>query len=85
MTDYDNVCRNQSAFNDALQKASDKQMVENRTINLIWIVLWVCMTLYAFSLISKMNLDQKEKIEHSFFALLAPPLYLISHYLANKN
>ena len=79
------VCGSQADFNVAVQEAvkynNRQYMKQTRGWAEICSVIWLIFMVWALVLAMKIHKGPK-KIEHILFALLFPPIYVLSYYLS---
>ena len=79
------VCNNQDDFNQAFQQAlketAKDDLKKNRTYLIVYMVLWVIFFLWALFLAMQVPPGDGRTI-HLVFAMLASPVYVLSHYLS---
>jgi hypothetical protein len=75
------VCNNQADFNEAVKTAleytQDKEMQQTPVLV---VLLWLLFLVWAVMLAVKIPAGPKRTM-HILFAMLASPLYVLSHYL----
>ena len=80
MENDDNVCQNQQTFDKAVHRALIK---EQSRINLVAVILWLVFLFWAVYLINHSIIEPTRRVEHIFFALIAPPVYVLAYYLGH--
>jgi hypothetical protein len=80
-----NVCNNQNAFNDALDKyqtdKAEEFVKKYGVVYAIFFVLYFIAIVYAVILALKVT-DVEHRRLHVVFALIAAPAYIIAYYLS---
>ena len=76
-----NVCQNQLVFDQAVHHALVK---EQSRMSLLAVILWLLFLFWAIYLIDRSIIEPTKRVEHIFFALVAPPVYVIAHYLGTR-
>lgn len=81
-----NVCDTQDDFNIALKKAvkyTEKDMIEKaKPAIYVYLIIWTMLAFWGVILAMKIA-DKDTRVIHLVFALIAPPVYIISRYLAD--
>lgn len=82
------VCDNQSDFNEAFRKAikenNKKNMKENRPWMIVYMVIWLIFLIWGVML--AMQVPQgPDRVSHLVFAIVFPPVYVLSYYLSGMN
>jgi hypothetical protein len=76
------VCDDQDTFNKSFRSAVkyvEKKEKPGKTVMTIAVIIYVFFTVWALMLASRM--PSGEKTEHTMFALLFSPAYIISYYI----
>ena len=78
------VCSDQQTFNNAVRTALDSEAMYNakrfKWANFVYLIVWLLFLVWALTLINKTFLPLEQRVEHTFFALIAPPLYVLAFY-----
>lgn len=79
------LCNDQTTFNSAVKKALDSYTTNDDTKSgkiapIVLAVIYIVFLIWALILAMKVE-DRDHKTLHIFFAITAPPLYVLSHYL----
>jgi uncharacterized membrane protein YvbJ len=80
-----NVCQNQDTFNQSVNQAIkyvDKKNMPSKTVQIIALVIFFVILLWALMLASKSGMD---KTLHYVLAMVFSPVYILSYYLARMN
>ena len=80
-----NVCQNQDTFNQSVNQAIkyvDKKNMPSKTVQIIALVIFFVILLWALMLASKSGMDTTL---HYVLAMVFSPVYILSYYLARMN
>ena len=78
-----NVCKNQSTFNNAFTNALNYYSTHENMpslLTILYAILLLIFLIWAVFLSLQMK-KSNERILHLFFAIIASPLYIIAYYL----
>jgi hypothetical protein len=80
----DNVCQDQADFNEAVHRAvkynRKREINDSKPWIYVYIVVWFIFLIWAIMLAMQIQ-NSTEKVEHLVFAMVFPPVYVLSHYL----
>lgn len=86
-TNGGDVCTNQNTFNRAFRNAI-KNMVkkdeQSTTSQVIFVLVYMFLIVWALMLASRMP-SGNAKSMHYMFAIIAPPIYIISYYVGQEK
>jgi len=85
MSTATSVCSDPKAFASALKRASKyvrKEEEPSRSVKVAFIAMYVIVAVWALILALKIA-PKDELVKHLALALIFPPVYIISYYLAN--
>lgn len=82
------VCANQDEFNKAFREAVKHNNKENvkEMKNWLWVYLMLWLVFWVWAVILSLQVPSKEeRTLHLVIAMIAPPAYVLAHYLGRMN
>lgn len=77
------VCNDQTTFNKAVKIAADDYLGTTKTSNtfmVVSIIIYLILLIWAVMIAMQVS-SREDRTLHIFFAIMAPPAYIISHFL----